>query len=741
MFSLQGHWGHASFGCSRNKAGRRKVGHRPLEALECRLLLSSIGTITTIPGDPEAPLTLNPNAGGGFIVTPGGAIYGTTSTGGANNDGEIYEYDSVLGSIGSPFHVLYSFPLLWHSGVIADSSGDLYGTMAQEIVSTPGNGGGGITPALVVVTSQTVLYELPQGGATVTTLATIPGAGRTSSLTFDSSGDLYGTALDSDDGFVFELPAGASSVTTVASFSNEAPSGDIVLDGRGDIYGIAVAVPNGITLGSVYEIPVGGSLTTLATFNGTNGYYPDSLIVDGSGDVFGTTEFGGTGYVASQTGTLTGDGVIFEIPAGSSTITDIALLSGGDGSAPTGLALDSAGDLFGFAHDSTYTGPGTGAGTIFEIAAGGTTITTLATFDNANGVGPIGSPVLTGGGSLDGIAAGSNDTDTQTVSPTVFSYLAGSYPTTQLAVEQSPLPTVVGSTISPSVTVYLEDGTGSVNTADDSVVTLSIKSGGPGSVLAGTTAVHAVNGVATFSSLAITQAGTYTLTATDGAYAAATSQSFTIGAVSLPSAILSGGTLIINGTPGNDNIMLSGGSGVWGDFVYALINGTNYGPFAPSQIADIVINGRAGNDYISIGTPASLGGISVNGGLGDDTILGGPGNDTLVGGPGNDSLFGGAGDDSLLGGAGNDTLAGGKGNDTLVGGAGTNHFIGGTGSNNFLALNGTADEIFASGGAGDILQLSPNSTDKYVLETGTLGVVYINGGSVSADSSLLTAPY
>ena len=47
--------------------------------------------------------------------------------------------------------------------------------------------------------------------------------------------------------------------------------------------------------GTVFEIVNGsGTITTLASFNGTNGFDPEaSLIEDSSGNLFGTTDGGG----------------------------------------------------------------------------------------------------------------------------------------------------------------------------------------------------------------------------------------------------------------------------------------------------------------------------------------------------------------------------------------------------------------------------------------------------------------
>ena len=66
------------------------------------------------------------------------------------------------------------------------------------------------------------------------------------------------------------------------------------MDSSGNLYG---TTERGGTSndGTVFEVAEGsGTITTLASFNGTNGADPEGgLIMDGSGNLYGTTEYGG----------------------------------------------------------------------------------------------------------------------------------------------------------------------------------------------------------------------------------------------------------------------------------------------------------------------------------------------------------------------------------------------------------------------------------------------------------------
>ena len=97
---------------------------------------------------------------------------------------------------------------------------------------------------------------------------------------------------------------------------------------------------------------------------------------------------------------------------------------------------------------------------------------------------------------------------------------------------------MVGQPISPAITVAVVDAKGNtVTTNNTQLVTLAIASGPAGAKLLGTTTVRAVNGVADFTNLTLSLAGTYTLTATGGALTPDFSNVFTVAPVNVTSAV------------------------------------------------------------------------------------------------------------------------------------------------------------------------------------------------------------
>ena len=109
--------------------------------------------------------------------------------------------------------------------------------------------------------------------------------------------------------------------------------------------------------------------------------------------------------------------------------------------------------------------------------------------------------------------------------------ITGTGPPAKLAFVQGPSNTAAGATMTPAVTVAVEDANGNVETSDNATqVSLAIGTNPAGGTLSGGGAVTVSSGIATFSGLSINTAGTgYTLTASSTpSYTAATSAAFNI---------------------------------------------------------------------------------------------------------------------------------------------------------------------------------------------------------------------
>lgn len=137
----------------------------------------------------------------------------------------------------------------------------------------------------------------------------------------------------------------------------------------------------------------GQTFNTLVTFQGANGTSPffESLVQGADGDLYGTTEAGGT----------TGYGTVFELTSAGKLTTLYNFCSqsnctdGGD--AIGGLLLATNGNFYG----TTMAGGAFGAGTVFEITPAGKP-TTLYSFAGPDGEAPYGTLVQASNGNFYG---------------------------------------------------------------------------------------------------------------------------------------------------------------------------------------------------------------------------------------------------------------------------------------------------------------------------------------------------
>jgi uncharacterized repeat protein (TIGR03803 family) len=235
------------------------------------------------------------------------------------------------------------------------------------------------------------------------------------SVISDTAGNLYGTTLDggaSRDGEVFELvkPTGRGGwiQRILHSFANDGTDGyrpyaSLVMDGNGNLYG-TTNEGGSYGWGMVFELAPqaggGWTETILHSFNrdGTDGYYPYAgLILDGSDDLYGTTPFGGANGV----------GTVFELAFAGGIYTENILYSfkanGEDGNEPFDCPIfDAAGNLYG----TTSDGGAFGGGTVFELtlAGGSWTESTLYNFSTSDGdpYAPYAGLIFDGDGNLYG---------------------------------------------------------------------------------------------------------------------------------------------------------------------------------------------------------------------------------------------------------------------------------------------------------------------------------------------------
>jgi hypothetical protein len=161
------------------------------------------------------------------------------------------------------------------------------------------------------------------------------------------------------------------------------------------------------------------------------------------------------------------------------------------------------------------------------LSNGGTGLGGTVTVNAVNGVATFSNITLASQGSY---SLKATDGSLTSATSTAFLVSVAVGPAAKLVFEQQPSSVTAGVAISPVIIAQVEDANGNVVATDDSAVTLAIASGPTGVVLGGTTTVGAVNGIATFSDITLSEAGTFSLSVTDGALISATSTSFVVSA-------------------------------------------------------------------------------------------------------------------------------------------------------------------------------------------------------------------
>jgi hypothetical protein len=128
---------------------------------------------------------------------------------------------------------------------------------------------------------------------------------------------------------------------------------------------------------------------------------------------------------------------------------------------------------------------------------------------------------------------------------------------------------------------------------------------------------------------------------------------------------VSDGELKIVGSTGNDTISLT----TDGTNIDISADGSTLTPVPLAGLSDILVNGRGGNNSISVASGITLP-ATLHGHHGADTLMGGGGDNVLIGGGGDDSLVGGADTNLLIPGLQNTFSSTPSGNATLNGGTG-----------------------------------------------------------------------
>jgi uncharacterized repeat protein (TIGR03803 family) len=356
----------------------------------------------------------NPYAG--VMADSSGNLYGTTYKGGTSNAGVVYKLTPT-----GQETVLYNFTGgadggNLYAGVIADSAGNLYGT-TQYGGTAPFPYDGGVVYKLDTAGQETVLYSFD-----LQEVSGVPYAG----VIRDSAGNLYGASA----GAVYKIDA-SGSFTTLHNFpTGHGPwqlQGGLIRDSAGNLYGTAER-GGAADLGGVYKVDPAGNLTVLYIFKGASantyrGYPNAGVIHDAQGNLYGTTPYGGV------------EGMVYKLDvSGQETILYSFPPAPGGTEPLAGVTRDAAGNLYGATRD----GGAANFGVVYKVYPAGRESTLYSFTGGAVGAFPESTPSVDlagnvygttlGGGSGFGVVYKIDSAGKQTVLYTFTGGADGAYP-------------------------------------------------------------------------------------------------------------------------------------------------------------------------------------------------------------------------------------------------------------------------------------------------------------------------
>jgi uncharacterized repeat protein (TIGR03803 family) len=289
-----------------------------------------------------------------------------------------------------------SYPL----GLIQGFDGNFYGTTLDGGTANLGTAFK-ITPAGVLTTVHTFCSMA----------GCLDGSWPEGRVTQASDGNFYGPSDNggrSGAGVIYRITS-TGKFSVLYEFCVACSDGIIpisVVQGRnGKLYGTTYGYrDNSTDLGTVFELTLGGTLTTLHTFTGLDGSNPFGPMMQASnGSLYGTTSEGGSSTICPSNG-LVGCGTVFQITP-SDKLTTLHIFDGSDGALPgyDGTLIEGLdGNLYGTAIDG---GTSSYGGTIFKITGAGK-FTTLYHFCSqpncSDGASPVESLVQASDGNLYG---------------------------------------------------------------------------------------------------------------------------------------------------------------------------------------------------------------------------------------------------------------------------------------------------------------------------------------------------
>jgi uncharacterized repeat protein (TIGR03803 family) len=297
-----------------------------------------------------------PNAA--LIQAANGNLYGTTTYGGASVEGSIFKM-TLAGTLTSVLTFDFDDGEHPYAGLIQAADGDFYGTAAYG-----GNEGYGTVFKMTSGGTPTTLHSFDSTDG-ATPFGALVQATDGDFYGTTEYGDGYGTIFKITSGGTLTTLHGF--VGSDGAF----PEAGLVQAIDGNFYGTTFeggsSTACSFGCGTVFKITPAGTLTTLHSFGNSDGAFPSAALIQATdGNFYGTTSSGGSSTACSVGGTPGPCGTVFKITPGG-TLTTLHSFDYTDGSFPNaGLIQDTNGKFYGTAVDGGLSGDGT----VFSLSIG-----------------------------------------------------------------------------------------------------------------------------------------------------------------------------------------------------------------------------------------------------------------------------------------------------------------------------------------------------------------------------------
>jgi len=322
--------------------------------------LHDFGGIVTNADGTMGPDGQNPC--GNITIDAAGNLYGTTQYGGPGSNGviwkltksgtytDLHDFGNLVQTVGG---LIVPDGALSYGPVAFDSSGNMYGT-----ASSGGKYNTGMVWELSPAGTYLSLHDF--GGSVINANGVLGPDGQHpyTGVTFDSSGNLYGTTVYSGRnsyGMLWKITTLGAYVDVhdfggTATYSDSTtgpdgqyPYGGVAFDGAGHIYG--TSEQGGALSGGVVWSLVGSSYTVLHSFGGiaadvSGNSHPDgytctsSPALDEYGNLYGTAQFGGAHNDCGMVWELTATGHYYDLHDFGGNVANANHTQGPDGKYP-----------------------------------------------------------------------------------------------------------------------------------------------------------------------------------------------------------------------------------------------------------------------------------------------------------------------------------------------------------------------------------------------------------------------